>query len=188
MYKTGKELLIVRDQDAFTRYLRLDLPNTPPGVAGHAIPQESEAIAGAKQWFARLGLPLDEALAPESHGVAAAGTTPLGPVAPVVVSRLVEFGRTVNGLRVGDSFARFEFGQDGELRSVLVHWPSFRLRPGVSTLRDPGSVQQEIQAWSAGRPVSELHLVYLQDADGYMVPGISATAEVGAAGFFPVVE
>jgi hypothetical protein len=134
------------------------------------IPGEAQALALAQALASRLGLPPDEIAGFQTHGLAISGGTILGRVAPTTVGRAVEFHRAVAGYRVVGSAARFEFGRDGVLKRALVHWPQFRLKPGMARMRDRAAVLAEIAPKTNGRAVHELEVVFAQGADGSMAP------------------
>jgi hypothetical protein len=188
VYQSGTSVLMLRDVDRYLRFVRRDVPMTPIAVEPAAIPQEAEALTVAHGWFSRLGLPPEEAGDPIVRGIAAGGTFPDGTLPPAAVARLVEFPRLVNGIRVLDSQARFEFGPNSVLSAALLYWPPFVLRPEFTRLRSRQAVSDAISAWAAGRSAPSMSLVYTFDDDGFMVPGIMAITADGAGEFFPVAE
>jgi hypothetical protein len=188
VYQSGTSVLMLRDVDRYLRFVRKDMPSTPVVVDPAAVPKDAEALTLAHGWFRRLGLPTEEAGDPIVTGIAAAGTFPDGTLPPAAVARVVEFPRLVNGIRVLESQARFEFGANGVLSAALVYWAPFVIRPQLKGLRSRQAVFEAINTWAAGRSVPSMSLIYALDDDGYMVPGVMAFTAAGAAEFFPVAE
>jgi hypothetical protein len=189
LYRSDIWSLMTRDVDAYTYYTRKDLAPIPsPDGVAPAIPDQERTLALANEWFGKLGLPGDEAVLLGARGLAAAGASPLGASAPTVVGRVVEYARKVGGLRVVDSRARFEFATNGELRSAMVYWPAFNLRPGLTAVLTNAEVSANVDAWVAGRKLYSRELVYRQAEDGYMVPAVMAIVRPSDRKFFEVAK
>jgi len=167
-YQVGGGAMTMRDIDGYMSFgVAEGLPPLTPDTTAR-IPNETQTLALAQALGTRLGLPAGEIAGFQTHGLAISGGTLLGPIAPTTIGRAVEFHRAVGGHRVLGSQARFEFGRDGVLKSALVHWPQFRLKPGK--LRDRGAVLAEVAPKTNGRVVQELEVVFAQGTDGSMAP------------------
>lgn len=169
-YTVGGGSVTMRDIDKYLSFgVAEGLPPLTPDTTSR-IPSEATALASARTLATQLGIPTGEVGGVQIHGLAISGGTVLGAIAPTTVGRAVEFWRTVGGYRVLDSAARFEFGRDGVLKSVLVHWPQFRLKPGMARLRDRSAVLAEVGPKTNGRVIHEMEVVFAQGADGSMTP------------------
>jgi hypothetical protein len=179
-YQVGGGAMATRDIDGQMSFSVAEgSPPLAPDTTSR-IPNETQALALAQAIASRLGLPAGEIAGSQTHGLAISGWTTLGPTAPTTIGRAVEFHRSVGGYRVLGSQARFEFGRDGVLKSALIHWPQFRLKPGITKVRDRSAVLAEVTPKTNGRVVYELEVVFAQGADGSMAPMMLAvTAPLG---------
>lgn len=162
--------LTMRDVDGYLSYGECPVLPQLTADTTSKIPSESEARTMAHELAARLELPSEEFARAESHGIAIGGTTVLGAIAPTTIGRMVEFQRAVNGHRVLDSIARFQFGPNGGLKNVKVQWPEFRIRPGLKTVRERASVLADIARRVGSGAIQTMEIVYAQSADGWMTP------------------
>lgn len=175
-YRAGSTTGSSRPVDGYLSFAALsDLPPLTAATTS-SIPNEAQVLARAKDLAAQLGLLDEEVVGIETHGIAIGGRTLLGPVEPVTIGRTVELKRAVAGYRVLGSSVRFEFGKDLKLQKTLIHWPPFRLRPGLTKMRDRSVVLGEIAEKAGGQRLHHMEIVYAQGEDGFMAPAMLVVA------------